>query len=369
MSTGTIVIVGGGPAGATTAALLAKAGRDVLLLERDTFPRDKLCGEFLSGDARAWLAKSGAEGIVADGATIRAARFSSNGRTAEIALPIAGIGLSRRSLDAALFEHAARCGAEVRAGVEVDAIERDADRFVVHAGEDRFEAALVIGAHGRRARIDKQLERPFAERRHPYVGLKRHHRASSFTLDGFVELHAFDGGYCGMSHVEGGVVNVCMLLAEPFVRAIGGAKWPTVVAAIRARSTTLDKRLATLDAVDEPCAVAQVPFVDKARHKDGVLFVGDAAGMIAPLTGDGQAMALESAVLLAELINEHGIQGAALGARWDRTWRRRFQGRMRLARGLQRLLLSPNTASPLVRLVGGVPGLGGALLRLTRTNP
>ncbi len=361
-----VVVIGGGPAGATVAARLARAGRSVTILERDTFPRDKLCGEFLSGDVVSWLTELGVMKAIDEVSPprISRARFTSaDGGEAHIDLPTPAIGVSRRTLDHRLFAHAVACGASGVEGCEVDRIERRGVGWIVHGAGEVYEADLVIGAQGRRSRIDKKLDRAFLERRHPFVGLKRHHRGAD-DLVGGVEIHTFDGGYCGMSHVEGGVVNVCMLLEERVVRSIGGAEWSRVVAHLNEASAPLARRLATLEPAGEPLAVAQVPFADKTRHEDGVLFVGDAAAMIAPLAGDGQAMAIESAVLLADLV----MEGGDLGPSWDRRWRRRFGVRMALARRLQTALLSPRWASRLVRTVGGVPGLGGGLLRLLRTR-
>ncbi len=364
-----VVVIGGGPAGATVAARLARGGLEVTVLERDTFPRDKLCGEFLSGDVVAWLEAIGVMPALEAHAppSIRRARFTSaDGREARIALPTPALGLSRRALDATLFAHAVECGAEGVQGCEVEAVERRGYGWEVRAGARTFEADLVIGAQGRRSRLDRELARDFIAARHPFVGLKRHHRGADDLAEG-VEIHTFDGGYCGASHVEGGAVNVCMLLEERVVRALGGADWDRVAAHLRSANPALAERLATLEPAGDPLAVAQVPFVDKTRHEDGVLFVGDAAAMIAPLAGDGQAMAIESAVRLAELVLDGGPR-PGLGPAWDRLWRRRFGVRMKLARTLQRGLLSPKWSPRLVGTVGRAPAVGDALLRLLRTR-
>lgn len=358
-----IVVVGGGPAGSTAAAVLAAAGRDVVLLERDTFPRDKLCGEFLSGDAEQWLARIDALDAIRALAppTIEEATFVvPSGRRARIALPSPGIGVSRLRLDEALFDAAKRAGAQTFTNTAVVNVTASS---VEVSGGPTIAADLVICAHGRRARLDKALLRDFTADRHPYVALKRHHEGGA-ELDGHIELYVFDGGYCGASRVEGGTLNMCMLLEERFVKAQGGADWDTVTAALAREHPAFAERLRSMTPTRGPVAVAQIPFVEKERTKGGVLFTGDAAAMIAPLTGDGQAMAIESGVMLADLV---AAGPADLPAAWDRAWKKRFGVRLRLAHELQRGLLKPRTARLLVGAVDTVPPLGRALARLTRS--
>ncbi len=384
-----VVIVGGGPAGSALAALLAGAGRDVLLLERDTFPRDKLCGEFLSSESQATLRKLGClDRIVASGAVpIRRARFTApSGASLSLDLPAPALGVTRAALDRLLFEHAAARGAETVEHAEVRAIVPTEGRFEIEVARDRarsletIEARIVVGAYGRRARIDRALSRRFTEQRHPYVAFKRHHRAARGpggealvkALAETVEIHTLDGGYCGMSFVETGEVNVCMLLERRFLDRMPDTEWESVRRALIAANAHLAERLESLVPSDDVIqAVAEIPFSLKERAKDGVLFVGDAAGMIAPLAGDGQAMALDSAALLAETmrsLDDRPSPGQleTLARRWDLRWRLAFEPRMRIARGLQDLLLDPVRADRAIRWIGAIPGLAGLLARLTR---
>lgn len=384
-----IAIIGGGLAGSALAALLARTGRRVVLFEKDQFPRDKLCGEFLSPESQDELRRLGAlDAVLETGPTrIRRARFTTEGGSElRLRLPGDGLGVTRWALDALMFEHARSVSAETRAGTEVRSVEPGSQGMlrIQGLGPDRepfeVEAAWVVGAHGRRARLDHQLQRPFISQKHPYVGLKRHHRAAdnaagralSAELSDHVEIHAFEGGYCGMSFVETGEVNVCMLLKQDSLRDAEHADWQTVRTHRLSRNRRLAERLDALVPVDDHVlAVAQIPFVDRFRFARGVLFVGDAAGMIAPMAGDGQAMALSSAGLLADLITASKRQPTAseraeLGARWDQVWRTTFERRLVLALRLQTGLLNAKTANRLVGAISRVPGLAGLLARQTR---
>ncbi len=387
-----VAIVGAGLAGCALATSLARQGRRVVLFEKQRFPRDKLCGEFLSPESQGELQTLGLLPQVQEvgPAPIRKARFTTeSGAEIRFPLPGQGLGLSRWCLDAMLFAHAQASGAEGRVEHEVSRVQPGAQGELLVEGLDgarapfSIQADWVVASHGRRARLDHALHRPFMQQRHPYLGLKRHHRASpgdpgtelSAALSDSVEIHAFEGGYCGMSFVQTGEVNVCMLVRQDGLSsgAEGGRyDWDSVQRRLLDRNPHLRERLRALEPSDaQTLAVSQVPFVPKARFARGVLFVGDAAGMIAPLAGDGQAMALTSARVLATLLAQAPVQPtaserAALGARWDARWRARFGLRLRVALELQERLLSARTADRLVRGVAWVPGLAAGLARLTR---
>ena len=383
-----IVVIGGGLAGSALAALLARSGRDVLLLEKDRFPRNKVCGEFLSAESQRLLRRVGClEGVLALGpARITQARFfAPSGRDAVFALDGEALGLSRWSLDAALFRHARSSGASAHEGARVLRVEagRGGSRLSVEWEDGRrtaVEARLVVAAYGRRSPLDAQLARPFLEAPAGALGLKRHHRPADTEagrrllreLEGRVEIHLFGDGYCGMSRVEGGLVNVCLLLKKSLLRSLAAPRWNEVIGAMRERSASLRERLSALvPAEDDFHAVAGLGFSPRETSRGSVLFIGDAAGMIAPLCGDGQAMALESAVRLAESIEgcparmEEG-DVAALGKGWDKAWKTRFSKRLRLGRLLQASLLWAPAGEAAVRLVSKLPRLGSAVVRATR---
>jgi len=387
-----VAIVGAGLAGCALATSLARRGRRVVLLEKQRFPRDKLCGEFLSPESQGELQTLGLLSQVQEvgPAPIRKARFTTeSGAEIRFSLPGQGLGLSRWCLDAMLFAHAQASGAEGRVEYEVSRVrpgvqgELRVEGFDAARAPFSIQADWVVASHGRRARLDHALHRPFLQQRHPYLGLKRHHRARpsdagaelSAALSDSVEIHAFEGGYCGMSFVQTGEVNVCMLLRQDGLTSGdegGRYDWTSVQRRLLDRNPHLSERLRALEPSDEhTLAVSQVPFVPKTRCARGVVFVGDAAGMIAPLAGDGQAMALTSARLLATILAQAPAQPtaserAALGARWDARWRARFGLRLRVAQELQERLLSARTADRLVRGVCWVPGLAAGLARLTR---
>lgn len=364
------IVVGAGPAGAATAALLARRGLDVLLLERGRFPRDKLCGEFVSPDAWAVL---GGLGLAEDPALHGAPPLSRFRLTApgagELVAPLEalGRGLSRRRLDAVLARRATELGARLREGCRVAGIERERGGVAVRlAGEsDRLRARAVVDATGRSG-----LARPAAfelgERR-AFVGFKRHHEGPDLeSLDGAVEIHAFPGGYAGLNRVESGAVNLCVLVRSGRLRRAGGIE-PLLERAGRANAA-LGARLAVLSPAGEGWLTTAGMLFRRPGPGDGPAFeVGDAAGMIAPVCGDGLGMALRSAELVAATLPQ-ALDGAPDAARaaYRSAWGGEFARRLRLGRAVQAALLRPVGAAALVMAGRLLPPAVRWLVRGTR---
>jgi flavin-dependent dehydrogenase len=332
-----------------------------VLLERDTFPRDKLCGEFLSGESRALLAELGclAEVLTHGPSDITQVRFiSTSGRKLLVPLPTPALGISRRVLDEILYRHACAAGADGRTGVEVTGIslERDMGGSVMVANtEQPVSASLIIGAYGRHSRLDRELQRPFVSQMDASIGIKRHHLAAPGTagsqataaLAHTCEIYSLDGGYCGVSPIEDGMINVCMLLKKNAFNQLRSADWNRVTAFLSNESPALGRRLAGLMPADEPVlTVSQMPFRKIEPARPGMLFLGDAAAMIAPVVGDGMAMALESGMMLAKLILEENPKNRVsfdqFSSDWKRSWHQKFSARLRIARAIQHLAFRPH---------------------------
>lgn len=380
-----LAVAGGGPAGSAVAALLARDGRKVVLLERDAFPRDKLCGEVLSGEARTVLDRLGCldEVLRAGPPEIRrAVFFAPGGPSAAFELPKPALGVSRLLLDRILLDNARRAGAEVRERSTVTGLGREGDRRVLRLeGGAVVEARAVIAAHGREGALDRRLERPSAARPGAFVGLKRHHRAragepgraTARRLRDAVELRFFAGGYCGTSFVEEGKINVCMLIEKDVLEAGSSTRWEGVCEEVGRRCPSFKELLAALEPAEPAAhAVAQVGLAPKEPAWEGTLFLGDSAGMIAPLCGDGQAIALRSAAALADLLAGYPRPLPAalpgLAAAWAALWRREFGLQLFLGRALQATALKPSSCDRLVRACAAFPSLGRAFFAATRAR-
>ena len=369
------IVAGGGVGGCAAAAGLARRGWRVLLVEADRYPVHKMCGEFMSPEAWGLLARLGVDGAVRAAGAVpirRVAITSAAGSAWRGDLPGEAIGISRWALDPLLFDAAVEAGAEGLQGARVTSIARDAaGAFRVgysSEGERReARARLVVGAFGKRSRLDKALGRDESARGGGFVAFKLHHEGSD--LEDWVELHAFDGGYCGMSHVEGGRVNLCLIATADVLRSAGGSFADLRDGPMRTNRALAARLERLVPVVERPVATAQVTFRTKGPLAGGVLMVGDTAAMIAPLCGDGMAMALRSAevaVPLADRFLAGRIDFDALAVEYDREWRREFRTRLALGRALQAGLFRPRVARAGLAALARVPALGRALVARTR---
>jgi flavin-dependent dehydrogenase len=337
-----VAIVGAGPAGSTLAAILAKRGRSVLLLERDTFPRDKLCGEFLSYDALPIIEAFGVG--FAEAPRIRSCRVVGRHRTLEFELPHAALGVSRRLLDATLFDYAVRCGAKAQTGTTVGQLRE-------------LKAKTIAGAWGRWGRFDTQLERGFVrDHAHRNFGFKRHY---SVTTPDAIELYSFSRGYLGVSPVENGVTNICGLVHESRLHGHKG-RWDAFVEKIRAEEPVLDHMYARYAPADDQFLSSE-PVIFRARSavEGGIVMIGDASGVIDPLTGNGMAMAMQSALLAAQHILNGNIEG------YRQAHHDFFAPRIQWSRAVASLLSRPAVLDQALR---GPKALAELLLRKTRGN-
>jgi flavin-dependent dehydrogenase len=367
------IVIGGGLAGCSVAHQLARRDHDVLLLEASTYPRHKLCGEFLSPEAQVSLRRLGVlDAVHAAGAASvsRALLTGPRGGTSAHDLPGTALGLSRYRLDELLYRQACAAGVEGRTGTRVSAVHGALDRgFSVEAGGISAEARLVVGAYGRRGVLDRTLDRPFLREQSPYVAFKAHYAGSTAALPDAIELHAASGGYCGVGPVEDGRANVCWIGRTDALTAAGGSPEAMLDEVLR-RNPALDDRMRGLSRVSGRFeAVSQVPLMPKSRFANDVCMVGDAAGMIAPLCGDGMAMALDAADLLAPLAADWlaGRQStAAFRTAYRRQWRRRFGRRMRIGRWVHAAAFRPTFTTALLRACTALPPLARWLIRATR---
>ncbi|MFY9552671.1 MAG: NAD(P)/FAD-dependent oxidoreductase [Thermoanaerobaculia bacterium] len=359
------IVVGAGPAGSAAAGMLAARGRRVLVLEKERFPRRKVCGEFLSGSAVERLERLGVrQDVEARAERIREGEiYPPDGRPVAFRLPAPGLGISRLVLDDLLARRAGDLGAEVRFGARVRELTPAAPGFRIRFSEgtrdEEIEARGVVGAWGRWDALDRALSRGFTARRGRFFAWSRSYAPSS-ELAGRVRVYLFRGGYCGLSRVEGGAVNLAGVVAES-LRARLPPGWDAVLEHARRSNAALDRDLAALAPDSDFLGAGPVYFTGKPPAEGGILMVGDAAGVLDPFCGEGQACALASGILAAQTL-ERGLSGEipldSAAAVYASAWREQFRGRFAWSAAFRRLMLHPRLAA------AAAPWAGGRLTRL-----
>jgi len=353
-----VAILGGGLAGGAAAVLLARAGMAVRLFERDAEPRDKMCGEFLSIEARDDLARIGLDTARLGAVAIDRMRLSAGPRDIEAKLPFVAHGISRRVLDEALLELAAGAGATLERGVRVGAI--DGQTIATSAGPCRAgRILLATGKHDLRG-----AKRAEPATRDGYVGFKMHWRAARAATAGSIDLVLFDGGYAGLQPVAADVVNLCLIVRRDRLAASGG-RWDTLLADLM-REPGIARRLADAEPLfAQPLTIANLPYGYVCKPDPaapGHLYrLGDQAAMTASLTGDGMALAVRSAhVAAASLLAGKSAQA------YHAQFARMVSGQVRRAMWLQRATELPIALQAGFRVLALWPKLLAGLAGATR---
>jgi flavin-dependent dehydrogenase len=356
------IVVGAGPAGSAAATILASLQRRVLVFEKDLFPRHKVCGEFLSADALPSLDRLGVREEIESATSERMTRGSLHlpvGSAVPFLLPHPALGISRFRLDDLLARRAQDAGADVRFTARVLSARPDRSGFRVHFVHRQAEgdvlAGVVIGAWGRWDALDRALERSFLGRRSRFFGWSRDYVGETAFLDGEVRLYLFAGGYCGLSRVEGGAVNLAGVVSER-VRTRSGPGWESVVDRARRGNPALDADLAKL--MGGPVGflgTGPVFFTAKPPTEDGILMAGDAAGVLDPFSGEGQAAALASGILAAETAEQllsGELSREECARAYSEAWRRRFARRFAWSAAFRRLMLNRQIGAIAGRIAG-----------------
>ncbi|WP_324719136.1 NAD(P)/FAD-dependent oxidoreductase [Salinimicrobium sp. HB62] len=365
-----IIIVGGGLAGLTAAIHLSQKGQKVTLFEKDAFPHHKVCGEYLSREVAPYLEELGIPLDELQPKNIDRLLYSTpSGKSIEVKLPLGAYGVSRYALDNLFFEVAKTNGVEVRQEKALK-IQFLNNNFNVTTSEAKYAADIVLGSFGKRSLLDKNLDRKFFKEPAPWVAVKNHYRLKDFP-DDLVALHNFKGGYCGISRTETGNVNICYLATyNSFKEFRDPEKFNQKV--LR-KNPFLDDVLAKASPVlEQPLTIAQISFSKKEAVEDHVLMLGDAAGLIHPLCGNGMAIAIHSAKTASEEILHHlrlKNPREEMEAAYREKWEQLFSKRFSTAAWLQKILLRENLAEISQTLISSVPFLLPKIIKQTHGEP
>lgn len=362
-----IVIVGGGLAGLTAAIHLSKMGYSITLIEKNSYPKHKVCGEYVSNEVLPYLNWLGINPDDLNSSKINNLHFSTeNGPSIKTKLPLGGFGISRFALDYFLYQKAIENKCAIRQE-NVESISFSGLIFsVCLSNNETLGANYVIGAFGKRSNLDQKLQRNFIKKKSPWLAIKGHYKVD-FPND-IVGLHHFKGGYCGVSKVENDVVNICYLADyETFSNHKNIDLYESNVVSKNPILKEIIKN--ALPIFDKPLTISQICFEKKNPVEQHIIMIGDSAGLIHPLCGNGMAMAIHSAKIASELIDDQlrtaNLTRKQFEERYIQEWNRNFKKRINTGRWLANLLQKPVLSGMILRLLITFPLLLKMIIKNT----
>lgn len=364
-----VLIVGGGLAGLVASLLLVKNGHFVTLVEKKVYPFHRVCGEYVSNEVLDFLKRNDLYPHFLELPRIDTFEFSdTRGKSVFLPLDLGGFGISRYQLDLWLYQLALKQGVKFLTGTSVTDLvflEKE-DVFEVKLSDFQvLQVPVVLGAFGKRSKLDQVLERPFFTKRSPYIGVKYHVQAEGCTNT--VALHNFQGGYCGFNAIEEGKFNLCYLGNRDQLRQYGSIE--EMERAVLWKNPLL-KRIFEKSTFlwDKPEVITEINFERKKPVENHLLLLGDAAGLITPLCGNGMAMAMHSAFLVTEALRE-GRTRQEVEQRYRQGWNAQFYQRLGVGRAIQELFGSGKGSVIARNLIQRLPFVARTLLKNTHGQP
>jgi flavin-dependent dehydrogenase len=354
-----LAVIGGGPAGSAAAITAARQSARVVLFEARDFPRHKVCGEFVSGEALELLASllqqlPASRSLLGAAPSSNRTRLFLGERMLEAAISPPARSITRYDLDACLWQAAQAAGVATLSGCEVAAVTADGP-FEVMTPAGGYSASAVIIAAGRWSQFTADRHVPAGPR---WIGVKGHFREmdASRTTD----LYFFQHGYCGVQPIAKDVINACAMVRSDCAT--------TLSEAFRL-NPKLAERAAGWTAVTQPVSTAPLIFRDAQPVCGSVMYAGDAAAFIDPFAGDGISIALRSGRLAAECACKFLAGETSLSRSvelYQREYTRQFAPLLVSASRVRSLFSLPAAGRALAFQLLRVPGVMPYLIRKTR---
>ena len=362
-----VIIVGGGLAGLTNAIHLSKFKQRVLLIEKMSYPKHKVCGEYISNEVLPYLNSLGIDPLKEGAKKISKVQVSSTkGNLIKGVLPLGGFGMSRYFLDSLLLKKARFNGVQVLKDC-VDSIRFKNDVFTVQTkGFKSFQSKIAIGAFGKRSELDIKMNRRFIQKKSPYLAVKIH--AKGDFSENLIALHNFKGGYCGVSKVEDNSINLCYIAEyHSFKKYKNISDFQQQVVFKNQYLKKIFKESTSV--FEKPLTISQISFETKNPVENHIIMCGDTAGMIHPLCGNGMGMAIASASLASELIlkflNGEIKTRKGLEKQYFKNWNREFKRRLKTGHFIARLFRSETFSQIAYSILKMIPFLLPKIIKFT----
>jgi len=368
-------IIGGGLAGLALSIQLSKKGYSVVLFEKEKYPFHKVCGEYISLESWDFLKSLGLPLDEWQLPVIKKLQVSSpKGKLIRHLLPLGGFGVSRYKIDAALAKIARESGVEVKEENKVADIEFKNEIFTIQSTAGDFNSKIAIGSFGKRSNLDIKWKRNFItsgkKNLNNYIGVK-YHIKTNFPAD-TIALHNFKDGYCGISKVEDDKFCLCYLTTADLLRK-NNNYIHALELNVLCQNPYLKKIFKESDWLyDSPLTISQISFDKKSQVEDHILMVGDAAGMITPLCGNGMSMALHGSKIAFERIHQFlkgHLSRTEMEKLYSQQWQKQFARRLKTGRMIQQLFGRNSLTNIFISCIKPFPKLINYLIRQTHGKP
>ncbi len=363
-------IIGGGLAGLTLAIQMANAGYSCVLFEKNKYPFHKVCGEYVSIESWNFLERLGLNLSEMNLPQIKKLNVSApSGKLLQHKLDLGGFGISRYLLDSKLAEIAKNKGVTSLDDCKVNDVKYDGKQFTIESSQGNFTCEICVGAWGKKSNMDTKLVRAFTlkdKTEKNYVGIK-YHINIDFPND-LIELHNFENGYCGISKIEDNKYCLCYLTdSENLKRYNGDIK--QMEKEVLMKNPFLKEYFTEAKFLfKEPLAISQIKIGYKNAVDNNILMLGDSAGNIAPLSGNGMSMAMRSSFVLNQLLVDYfnkKITKKELENKYEAFWKTHFKKRVEFSKFLQKLLKNKSLTNFAITVLKVFPFLRNAVVKLT----
>jgi flavin-dependent dehydrogenase len=370
-----IAIIGGGLAGLALSIQTAKAGYKTILFEKEKYPFHKVCGEYISLESWNFLEELGMPLSQLGLPIIRNLLVTApGGKKLEHSLPLGGFGISRYKLDSMLAGIAKENGVEVKESAKVSDINFPGEIFNIQYSAFNIQSKVAAGTFGKRSNLDIKWKRKFilqkSNKLNNYIGIK-YHLKTDWPGD-LIALHNFKDGYCGISQIEDGKYCLCYLTTAKNLERCGNSI-SRLEKEILFKNPHLEKIFTASEKLYEsPVTISQISFDKKTQVESHVLLIGDAAGMITPLCGNGMSMALHGSKIAFQQIDlflKNKIPRWQMEQDYAKTWQQQFGKRLRTGRIVQKFFGSIFLSNLLISALNPFPAVTNKLISQTHGQP
>ncbi len=366
-----VVIVGGGLAGLISAIHLSKHGIDVLVIEKNAYPKHKVCGEYISNEVLPYLQSLGADPLKLGATKITRFMLSTpKNKVIEAKLPLGGFGISRYTLDHTLAQKTKENGVNIVQDTVIDIKFLNDEFSVITKNGRNYKAKIVIGAHGKRSTVDVALNRDFIKNKSPFLAVKTHLKGD-FPND-LVALHNFKGGYCGISKVENNHINACYIADFKSFQKLKNIQH--FQEQVLYKNSYLKDVFENSESVfSKPLSISQLSFSSKNPVEQHILMCGDSAGMIHPLSGNGMSMAIRSAQMVSKLLISYFTgtikSRIILEKMYEQAWNNEFKKRLKTGHIVASLFKMNHFSEFMLLGLKGFPDLLPKIIKQTHGKP